>query len=148
MHRAKDVAKWFLAHNREIMEAEDSEYISNLKLQKLLYYAQGTFLAVTDHALFADPIVAWKHGPVVESVYHEYSSNGAKGIVFDEGFDPSTFTPEENDLLTQVYDVFGQYSAWKLRDMTHQETPWQTTEPSAVISNDKIRDYFKQEYIE
>lgn len=148
MHSAAEVAKWFLAHNREVMEAEDSEYISNLKLQKLLYYAQGTFLAVTDEPLFSDRILAWKHGPVVESVYHEYCSNGANGIVFDEEFDPSTFSTEENSLLTQVYDVFGQYSAWKLQDMTHQETPWKTTKQSAEISRDKIRDYFKQEYVE
>ena len=148
MHRALDVAKWFLAHNREIMDAEDSEYISNLKLQKLLYYAQGTFLAVTDRPLFYDPIVAWKHGPVVESVYRIYSPNGANGIVFDEAFDNSAFSKEENELLTQVYDVFGQYSAWKLRDMTHQETPWLTTPQSEEISREKIKNYFKREYVE
>lgn len=148
MHSAAEVAKWFLAHNREVMEAEDSEYISNLKLQKLLYYAQGTFLAVTDEPLFPDRILAWKHGPVVETVYRKYCSNGANGIVFDEAFDPSTFSDDENNLLAQVYDVFGQYSAWKLRDMTHQETPWKTTKQGEEISQDKIRNYFKQEYVE
>ena len=71
-HTASEVAKWFLAYNRDVLAEEGGEYISNLKLQKLLYYAQGSFLAVTDSPLFDDPIVAWQHGPVVESVYHEY----------------------------------------------------------------------------
>lgn len=146
-HTASQVAKWFLAHNRITADEEGGEYISNLKLQKLLYYAQGCFLAVTDQPLFNDAIVAWQHGPVVESVYHQYKKNGAEGIPFDEDFDFSDFTNDENDLLTQVYNIFGQYSAWKLRNMTHNETPWQETAQNTVISIEKIKEYFKKEYL-
>lgn len=146
-HTALQVAKWFLAYNRNATTEEGAEYISNLKLQKLLYYAQGSFLAVTDRPLFDDMIVAWQHGPVVESVYHEYKSNGANGIPFDEDFDFSGFSEDENNLLKEVYDTFGQYSAWKLRNMTHEERPWRETEQNAVISQQLIKDYFKQEYL-
>lgn len=147
-HTAAQVAKWGLAHNRIATDEEGAEYISNLKLQKLLYYAQGVFLAVTDKPLFDDDIVAWLQGPVVESVYHQYKANGAQGIPFDEDFDFSEFTPEENELLTEVYDVFGQYSALKLRNMTHEETPWKETKQNDVIPLQIIKDYFKKEYIE
>ena len=147
-HTAAQVAKWVLAHNRIATDEEGAEYISNLKLQKLLYYAQGVFLAVTDKPLFDDDIVAWLQGPVVESVYHQYKANGAQGIPFDEDFDFSEFTPEENELLTEVYDVFGQYSALKLRNMTHEETPWKETKQNDIISLQIIKDYFKKEYIE
>lgn len=146
-HTALQVAKWFLAHNRNIANDEGAEYISNLKLQKLLYYAQGSFLAVTEKPLFDDSIVAWQHGPVVESVYHAYKSNGANGIAFEEDFDFSAFTGEENELLTEVYDTFGQYSAWKLRNMTHSESPWIETRQNDIISQEKIREYFKREYL-
>ena len=61
-HTAAEAAKWFLARNRITAEEAGGEYISNLKLQKLLYYAQGCFLAVTGKPLFSDPIVAWQHG--------------------------------------------------------------------------------------
>ena len=40
-YRAEDIAEWFLNKNRIQMNFEDSEYITNLKLQKLLYYAQA-----------------------------------------------------------------------------------------------------------
>lgn len=146
-HTAAQVAKWFLAYNRVIATDEGAEYISNLKLQKLLYYAQGSFLAVTDGPLFDDNIVAWQHGPVVESVYHEYKKNGSNGIPFDEDFDFDQFTKEENALLKEVYDTFGQYSAWKLRNMTHEETPWKSTVQNCVIPQKDIKDYFKQEYL-
>lgn len=146
-HTASQVAKWFLAHNRMFAADEGAEYISNLKLQKLLYYAQGSFLAVTGHPLFNDDIVAWQHGPVVASVYHEYRSNGANGIQFDEDFNFDDFTKDENDLLKEVYNTFGQYSAWKLRNMTHEETPWKSTRQNDVIPQNVIMDYFKQEYL-
>ncbi len=146
-HTASQVAEWFLAHNR-INEAEaGAESISNLKLQKLLYYAQGCCLALYDRPLFGDKIAAWQHGPVVESVYHEYKSNGAHGIVFQKDFDDSIFTPEEKDLLTEVYDTFGQYSAWKLRDMTHDETPWRVTKQNDEIPQEVIKEYFRKEYV-
>lgn len=145
---AKDVAKWFLAYNREMMNEGDAEYISNLKLQKLLYYAQGCFLALRDQALFDDPIVAWKHGPVVENVYHLYKENGANGIVFDEKFDFSKIDDDVETILEEVYDVFGQYSAWKLRNMIHNETPWKSTNQNSIIPNETIKDYFLKEYVD
>ena len=73
MNNALDIAKWFLFYNnRVIMTDSDADYISNLKLQKLLYYAQGSFLAIKDIPLFDDNLLAWVHGPVVNEVYQEY----------------------------------------------------------------------------
>lgn len=147
-HTALEVARWFLAYNRNEEDERGAERISNLKLQKLLYYAQGCYLALYGKPLFSDDIVAWTHGPVVVNVYHAYKANGANGIPFTEDFDMSQFSDEENDVLTQVYNTFGQYSAWKLRDMTHAEEPWLSTKQECVISNQKIRDYFQKKYIE
>ncbi|MEG1470802.1 MAG: DUF4065 domain-containing protein [Anaerovoracaceae bacterium] len=146
-YTASEIAKWFLAYNRNKMLLEDSEYISNLKLQKLLYYAQGTVLAITGKDLFLEPIVAWRHGPVVEAVYHEYKSFGASGIEFEEEFDFNDFEDDVQNILENVYDCFGQYSAWKLRNMTHEETPWINTAINSIIDNDVIKEYFLEEYV-
>lgn len=80
-YSADQIAKWFLAYNRNMMIEKDSEYISNYKLQNLLYYAQGVFCAMLGRTLFCEPIVAWEQGPVVESVWTQYKSNGLSGFV-------------------------------------------------------------------
>lgn len=147
-YTASEIAKWFLAYNREKADGEGADLISNLKLQKLLYYAQGTFLGITDHPLFDDAIVAWEHGPVVPSVYHAYKSNRGNGIDYTDDFDFDQISPEDESILESVYENFGQFSAWKLRNMTHEESPWKDTPKNHEISQEKIRDYFLEKYIE
>ncbi|WP_270595940.1 Panacea domain-containing protein [Anaerococcus vaginalis] len=146
MYKATEIANWFLSYNdylREI-EDEDTDYISNLKLQKLLYYAQGSYLSIYDKPLFKESIEAWRHGPVVDSVYQKYKKFGSSGI--DE-FDKSDIDKETESLLKEVYKIFGKYSAWGLREMTHQEDPWKETDINQVISNEKIKKYFKEHYV-
>lgn len=142
MYSALDIAKWFLNINRAQMNFEDSEYITNLKLQKLLYYAQGYYLARKNDPLFKEDFIAWEHGPVIRKVYDEYKKNGAKGIEYNEDFNIS-IDKETEIILNEVYEKFGQFSAWKLRDMTHQEMPWRTTIRNDIISKEKIKEYFK-----
>lgn len=118
-----DVAKYFLS--RQDVEAGDT--ISNMKLQKLVYYAQGFTLAITGKPLFMETIEAWEHGPVVPVLYRQYKEYGAGSIpppreapeVISAHFDAAQL-----EILGEVYDVYGQYSAWKLRNFTHEETPW------------------------
>lgn len=146
MYKATEIANWFLSYNdylREI-EDEDTEYISNLKLQKLLYYAQGSYLSIYDKPLFKESIEAWRHGPVVYSVYQKYKKFGSSGI---DKFDKSDIDKETESLLKEVYKIFGKYSAWGLREMTHQEDPWKETDINQVISNEKIKKYFKEHYV-
>lgn len=147
MQTAKNVARWLLSRNDARFDEGDADYISNLKLQKLLYYAQGLYLGTYGTPLFQDDLVAWKHGPVVESVYDEYKSNHANGITT---YEPpcENFTNEEDEVLAFTLDNFGQYTAWKLRDMTHQEKPWMETPRNAVISNELIKTYFKENYVQ
>ena len=148
MYSAEKIAEWFLARNRRDIAEGSDEMISNLKLQKLLYYAQGCTLAITGEPLFNDEILAWEHGPVVPCIYHKYKSNGANGIPYDGEFDGSFLDKKTASILEEVYQEFGQYSAWKLRNMTHEEAPWQKTQKNKVISTESIKDYFEQNYVE
>lgn len=146
MYSALDIAKWFLAENRRRMIDGESDFLTHLKLQKLLYYAQGCHLAIKDKKLFGENIVAWAHGPVVEKVYSKYKDFGSSPIVFDEEY-RQTIDATTEGILREVFDVFGQYSAWKLREMTHSEEPWKNTPRNGVIDTNLIKDYFKREYI-
>lgn len=148
MQTAQNIARWFLEYNRlDRHENMDVEGISNLKLQKLLYYAYGCYLALYNKRLFNDSIVAWQHGPVVASVYHEYKENGANSIRNFEKPE-QTFTDDELLVLKWVYKEFGQYTAWALREMTHEEDPWIETLFNNVIPDEVISSYFKEHYVE
>lgn len=142
-----DVANFFLAEQEE--DAGDT--ISNLKLQKLCYYAQGFTLALTGEPLFPEEVQAWAHGPVIPELYRHYKSYGAAALPKpDEPIDEirAKFTQSQLEILDDVKEVYGQYSAWKLRDMTHEESPWLTAwkaDPTDVypISHESMQEFFK-----
>ena len=145
-YSALTVAKWFLWYNDKILEEEDADLISNLKLQKLLYYAQGCYLALKNEPLFNEQIVNWAHGPVVEEIYHKYKNNGSNGIEYQGDYD-NLIDNDTTAVLEEVYDVFGKNSAWGLRNMTHQEDPWLKTQRNEEIPLPLIKDYFEKTYI-
>jgi len=142
MLTANDIAKYFLALSND----EDSgELISNLKLQKLVHYAQGFHLALYDQPLFDECIEAWAHGPVIPDLYHLYKRYGSGSIPPATDFDPNIYTQEVKELLDEVFSVYGQFSAWKLRALTHDESPWKNAynRKNKVISQDELKEYFK-----
>lgn len=113
------------------------EPISNLKLQKLLYYAQGWHLAFNGNSLFNDDIQAWVHGPVVSSVYSQF-----KGY----GYSPIPVHPRKVDLPNKVKELlkavlltYLKFDAFTLETMTHEEKPWKeargTLPPTQLCRN-------------
>lgn len=144
-YKADDIAKWFLNENRKQMNFEDAEYITDLKLQKLLYYAQGCYSAKYNKSLIKENFLAWEHGPVIKEVYDKYKKFGSNGIIFEEDYNHNLDEETEN-ILKKVFRYFGKYSAWGLRNMTHNETPWKNTEINNIISKEIIKNYFKENY--
>lgn len=133
------VAEWMI---RKILELEEN--ISNLKLQKLLYYAQGIGLGRYGCKLFDDPIVAWDHGPVVEEVWGKYSPYRDNILPLDPKADVTAVQDSELavKILEETIRSYGKYGAWVLRDKTHNERPWLETPPDQVISNQLMKDFF------
>ena len=143
-YRALDVAKWFIAW----ADANEAD-LSNMKLQKLLYYAQGLHLAAYDTPLFQDSIQAWSHGPVVASVYHQYKSaqSADLSLAGDADFTFESFDDETNQFFIGVWKTYGGIATWKLREMSHQELPWldffQPEVRDIEIPMESIKSYFK-----
>lgn len=142
MLTAQRVAEYFLS----LVDEEAGDALSNLKLQKLVYYAQGFSLALTGKPLFNETIEAWQHGPVVPSLYRSLKKHGSEPIPSPEnGINLENYPVDVTELLDEVYSVYGQFSASKLRNMTHQEPPW--TEAmgfgaSHPINHQTMREYF------
>ena len=139
-YKALDIANKLLSHAANNGEGE---LMSNMKLQKMLYYQQGFHLAYFGKPLFNEDIEAWMYGPVVPCVYEHFKGNGNLGL---EPFAAEIALPDiEENLFNEVFQVYGAYSASGLMNMTHQEMPWQTT-PTGVgntISLDKMAKFFK-----
>lgn len=141
MKSVLDVADYFL--NLANNEDDETDLISNLKLQKLVYYAQGFSLALSNTPLFSEEIEAWNHGPVTPVLYQNKKKHGPDAIPPNPDFDASIFTDDQQEILNEVYEVYGQFSAWKLRNMTHEESPWsKNKETNEVISHDDLKEYF------
>lgn len=141
MLAVNDIALYFLAQTDE----DEGEVISHLKLQKLCYYAQGFHLAIFDAPLFAEEIQAWAHGPVAPDLWRQYQGYGSGVIPRPEDFDDEGFNEETCDLLNEIYSVYGQFSAWKLRNMTHSEPPWRDAYAKGAntpIGHEALREYF------
>lgn len=105
-------------------DASQGEIISNLKLQKLLYYMQGFFIAVFDEKLFENEIEAWQYGPVVREMYEHFKTFGSGAIMLQGEVEIANLSEEENQLFYNVMEEYGQFSAIKLMNMTHEELPY------------------------
>lgn len=118
-YKADQIADWFL----------NQQSMSPKKLQKLLYYAYAWVLTLyndnpesLDNRLFNEQFEAWVHGPVLKSIYDEYKSYGYHQI--KQIMSKPSLTPDIENTLEQVWDVYGDYSADQLESITHQEDPW------------------------
>ena len=107
---------------------EYGDLITNLKLQKLLYYAQAWFMVNNNgEKLFEDEIEAWQYGPLVPAVYNEYSRFGRNPIILDDNCYSSKFDDlcdNVKEFLEEFCQQFFRYSATEMVTATHKEQPW------------------------
>ncbi|BDR59347.1 Panacea domain-containing protein [Xylocopilactobacillus apicola] len=162
MYRSQQIADWFIAQNRAELRLDDSaEPITNMKLQKLMYFAQGICLAVHDKRLFDDQIYAFKHGPVVKGIREKYRGkylpeltdqiSDQRAIELADNFDLISTDQSASEVLNITWQKYGKYTASYLRELSHdQKGPWEKSycedKEWIKIDNQEIKNYFK-EYI-
>lgn len=143
-----DVANFFL----KIVDRDSGSTITPLKMQKILYYAQGYYLGKYSKALFNEDFQAWAHGPANPEIYDKYKRYGSNSIdepteeLFD--FDEST-----TNFLLNIWDTFGIYDGKYLEQLTHTETPWINArkgyEPGerceVIIQKNTMREFFEMD---
>jgi uncharacterized phage-associated protein len=125
MLSAQDVAKYFLT----AISSDEGDFLTNLKLQKLLYYAQGFSMPLLGSPLFSEKIEAWTYGPAVSDVYDAYKQYGNGPLPLPQNLDFSNYNSEVRGLLDEVYEVYGQYTNSVLKNLTKNEPPWKNTSP-------------------
>jgi uncharacterized phage-associated protein len=103
---------------------EEPDYLTHLRVQKLLYYVQGWSLAVRGKPMFDGRIEAWAHGPVVKELYPILAAHGNNPILPTLIGVAENLTDEERQFIRSVWLAYRGFSASSLREMTHNESPW------------------------
>lgn len=128
---------------------ENNKSISNLKLQKILYFVQAEFLVEKGEACFSEKIQAWNFGPVVPEVYQQYKVYGAANIPSRKRLVESVvFSEGDRKIIDDMVKECSKYSASELVEITHRQKPWKQAYakgPNTVISCDKIKEYFLED---
>ena len=133
-----EIAKYFIMRAYE--DGREAQ-ITNMKIQKLLYYSQCLYLALNDEPLFADEIQAWRYGPVCPPAYQFYKTFKAEKLPIPTQENMANLTSEIKHILEEVWQYFGEYHAYYLSDLTHLEFPWQKARkdlPSDASSTEPI----------
>ena len=122
--------------------------ITNLKLQKIVYYIQGYCLRRNNAPAFFERIYRWPYGPVVPEVYFNYNASRSRAIpeLSNECVDRITRIFKNDRATTRVIDdvILKSYSltAAQMVAMTHKEVPWAQAKDSSIISLEAMASFF------
>jgi len=145
MTTAQHVADFLLA-----LADERGEEVNNLKLQKLLYYAQAWHLGRHGVPLFPEKFQAWSTGPVIPALYWKYKPFSIRHIATHA--EPPVFDPAAALLLREVAGEYLAIDEYDLASLTYRESPFQNarggvdlSEPcEAELSETDMREQFRQ----
>ena len=141
MYKALDIAKYIIWYSKQ-----KNYSISNLKLQKILYFIQADYIANTSRLCFRDSIEAWDFGPVVSSIYGLYKIYGSAEIPYDgsNSIIKDIKLPDQKR-IREIVDKCSKYSASTLVAITHKQAPWKLAYrryENNEITPASIKEYF------
>ena len=139
-----DIANWFL----------EKEEMTQKKVQKLCYYAQAWCYALKGYRLEDTDFQAWVHGPVSPVLWERFKSFGYDPIII-KGHTTAGIDAEDEKLLEDIWDTYGENTGNALEALTHRELPWiearRGYEPdercTVVISPATMAAYYKSIYV-
>lgn len=152
MYPASQIAFAFVARG-----IEDGNPLTQMKLQKVVYFAQGLYLVLREgDTLIREDFQAWKYGPVVPVIYHDYKLYGSSPI---GDTDWLSRTPNEEemaameyhakDIIKYTWEMLRDVSGTQLSNWTHKaDSPWakhyKPGVPDIIIPKEDIRAYFQR----
>lgn len=122
--------------------------ITNLRLQKLLYFVQAYFIIKYKKICFSEKIVAWPSGPVVIEAYEEFKKYGRSNIetvkyygVFSENpVHDNIIHCNHKEIICSAIEIFKDYDDSKLVDITHCQTPWKNSINKGIGTEIEVKD--------
>lgn len=134
----------------EIAERVDNKRLTNLVLQKLVYFAHGWYLGLAHTPLVCETCQSWRYGPVFQYLYEALRKYGAGEVTEEiETFDKVEKDSEDYQFLERLYDQYGGCSAGELIAITHNPgSPWEQMGagkiPYKEIPNSIIEEFYSK----
>jgi len=157
MYNEQKVINWFAVKsdvNQKLFpdRANRTYDLTQLRLMKLLYFAQGTYLALYDEQLFDDKAVHATNGPMFEEAHKLYRGciSIKNEIKWDQAIDDFTelnSLPKVNIVLNSVFNKYADVPTSKLVEITHKQDPWKNTESGRELTPKALKDYFKKNVV-
>lgn len=113
MEKILDIAKFLFDEYKKL----SGEAIDEMKLHKLLYFAQREALAITGKPLFRGEMQGWKYGPVSPELRSCFAKDGLNAKTEEIG-------PEAAYIAKNVLLEYGSIASWRLSELTHKEISW------------------------
>lgn len=114
MERVIAVASYIFSRYQEAF----SSRIDEMKLHKLLYFAQRESLIQNEEPLFEDLFQAWKYGPVMVCVRDKYAFNLLNEEMSKESVE------RNKDVFDYIFEHYAKKDSWSLSLLTHGEFSW------------------------
>lgn len=134
---------------------KDAADITPMKLQKIVYFLHGWYMAITGQKLIDEGFSRWQYGPVIPSLYRALKHYGSMPIDdyikqpdFSSGqlvpyFVDTNTLPQFQSILEQVWTQYSPLTAIQLSTLTHEPgSPWALTIPNDEISDELILNDF------
>lgn len=136
--------------------------LSNLALQKVLFFCQAWHLVDTKEALIKNQFEAWQHGPVLQYIYRQFKkfesspiSERATGLDPISGQQKVIVDAFPEDVLNRIENVvtfYGRLEPWDLVELSHTKGgPWDKVwhhegkvNPGMKIPNDEIASFYSR----
>ena len=131
MDKALDVAKFIV---------NKTEGMTNLKLQKTLYYLYVLFYRKYRKDLFNENFKALQYGPVVIDVYNYFNVYGSRQL-FSPTPEKLALSEEEMDFLISMSKKLSNYNVWDLVESIHRYSPWNGKSMNQIITKEEIKNY-------
>lgn len=151
--KVKRMVNWLRVQSEAQMGMYGAEELTQWKAMALLYYIQGTYLAMYGVPAFKDAIVIEKNGPVVAAIQHKYRDRiRIVGKIGKKAWADDTYIedhqPQLLDVLHAVWLAYGDMSTIELRQQMLQEKPCQETKVGQAIDLDRLTAYFQTDIVE
>lgn len=121
---------------------ENGIYITNLQLQKIMYYIQGNFMKNYGIKAFDEPIECWPYGPVIKRVWRLFNVFGRNPVRYPES--SLVITDSEYKLILDILKEKTQLNIWDLVEETHNELPWKkaNSQGKTILSDADMKEFF------